>query len=166
VVLDQIDVHRPQREATAHDPDPFGDPLGREAVDPGAQPGAQVGQLGQPLLGGRAGRRQEAQLRGDAGRVEVGVVVGDQVLLDRHHVTALDVDSGAVGGEALEEPGAGERPARPPAHRGAVPGGGDVDDLEREVRKGGKQGAEVLAHPVGGDQLLLADEAIDRARLP
>ena len=57
----------------------------------------------------RAGRRQQAELAGDVAAVDVGVVVGDQVVLIVSDVAALDLDPAAVGREALERARAGER---------------------------------------------------------
>ena len=41
-----------------------------------------------------------------------------------------------------------------------------VDDLEREVRERGEQLREVVADPVGRDQVLLADHPVDRPGAP
>ncbi len=62
----------------------------------------QVQRRGHAPLGERALRRQRAELAGDLGAVDVGLVVDQQAVLDRDHVAALDVDRGAVRLHALE----------------------------------------------------------------
>jgi hypothetical protein len=90
----------------------------------------------------------------------------DLLVGDRHDVAALDVDPGAVCHQALKAPGAGERGPRPPANGGAVTVGGQLEDLEAEVREGLEQLREVPTDTVGGDQFLLADKPINSARSP
>jgi hypothetical protein len=85
----------------------------------------------------------------------------DLLVVDGYHIATLDIDTGAVGHEALEAAGPGERRLRPPSHRRSVPVRGHVEDLEAEVRERLEQLGEVLTNPVGCDQLLLADEPID-----
>jgi hypothetical protein len=90
----------------------------------------------------------------------------DLLVGNRHHVAALDVDPGAVGHQALKAAGPGERRSRPPAHGGPVAVGGQIQNLEAEVRERVEQRAEVLADAVRRDEVLLADEPVDRARSP
>jgi hypothetical protein len=98
--------------------------------------------------------------------VDVRVVVLNLLVGDRYDVAALDVDPGAVCRQALKAAGAGKRRPRAPADCGAVAVGGEVEDLEAEVRERLEQLREVLTDTVGGNQLLLADEPIDPAGSP
>ena len=141
VVLDQVDVHRPEREPAANDPDAVGDPLGLVALEPRAEPGPEVGDPRQPALGLRPRRRQDPKLAGHRGEVDVGVVVRDPVVLERHHVAALEFDPGAIGGQALEHARPREGPPCAPPDDGMVACARDVEDLEREVRERREQPA-------------------------
>src|SRR5581483_3655171 len=151
---------------SADDPDPVGDPLRLGAVDAVAHLGPQVGELGQADIGLGAGGREHAELAGEVGPVEVGVVVLNLVLAHGEHIAAFDVDRLAVGREALKRPRTGEGAGGPPAHGGSVASRGQVENLELEVREGRVQGAEVVTHPVGRGELLLAYEAVDRPGAP
>jgi hypothetical protein len=81
-------------------------------------------------------------------------------------VAAFDRDLRAVRSEPLEGPGTGERPVCPPANGGLGAADDLVDHLELEVRERLEQLREVLADAVRRDQLLLADQVIDRPGLP
>jgi hypothetical protein len=79
---------------------------------------------------------------------------------------ASAADPGVVGDEALERARPGEGAAGPPPHGRAARGGGEIDDLEAEVREGREKLREVLADAVRSDELLGAHEPVDAAGPP
>ena len=98
--------------------------------------------------------------------LEVRVVSLDQVVRNGDHVASLYLYPRAIWLEALKRPRPRERRSRSPLHGGAVPRGGDVEDFQAEVGERVEQRAEVLAHSVGRDHVLLPDEVIDRPGRP
>ena len=131
-VAHEVDVHLLGREAAAHDPDAVGHGLGLGGqAAPDAR--AQVERLGHPLLGGRALRRQRAELARELGAVHVGVDGADPPVADADEVDALEVDPRTVGLEAHEAARPGEGRTGAPAHRHAVALGHGVEHLEAPV---------------------------------
>ena len=89
------------------------------------------------------GGGQQAELLGELGAVDVGVVLDDLPVLDAEHVAALDDDRGPGRGEALEAARAEERPSDAPAARRLLAARGELEDLELAVREGARTGREV-----------------------
>ena len=83
----------------------------------------------------------------------------------RDDVAALELERARLGAKPWKLPGTGEGAAGLPADGVRSPRGG-LQHLKREVGEGGEQLPEVRADPVGRDQVLRADEAVDRAGLP
>ena len=116
---------------------------------------------------GEPGRRQDPELARDVAAVDVGVVVPDQIVGDGQHVAALDLDPAR---RWARSPGTSPGPANVPVARQRTAVrlryGRQVEDLEREVGERVEQRREVRADAVGRDQVLLADEPVDRAGRP
>ena len=147
-VAHEVDVHHLGREAAAHDPDAVGHRLGtggHAALDARGQ----VEGLGHALLGGRALRRQGAELARELGAVHIGVDRADPPVADADEVDALEVDPRAVGLEAHEAAGSGEGRAGAPAHRHPIALGDGLEHREAPVGEGveelGEEGDHLVA---------------------
>jgi hypothetical protein len=88
--------------------------------------------------------------------VDERLVELDQIVLDGHHVAALERHPRSVRHEPLERARSREGAPRAPADGGPRAVGGHLDDLEREVGEGAEQLLEIVPDAVGRDVLAAA----------
>ena len=148
-VLDQVDVHRLQREAAADEPDALGDALGVVAQRAPLELRLAVEGARHALLGGRARRRQHPDLAREGGAVGVGVLAHDLAVAQVEEVEPGEVEPREGRLDALERRRAGERALARPVHGDLVAVGDDVLHLEAQVGHGAEELGPVGAHAVG-----------------
>ena len=161
LVLDQVDVHRLQREAAAHDPDALGDALGVAADRTALELGLAVERARHALLGGRAERGQQPDLAREGHAVRVGVLHDDLAVAQREEVEAVEVEPRVGRLDALERARARERAAGRPADRDLVALGDQLLDLEAQVRGAAEELGPPRAHAVGAVGVRLPRDVAD-----
>ena len=165
-ILDQVDVHRLHREAAAHEPDALGDPLRIAAQRAPLELRLAVEGARHALLGGRARRRQHADLARERGAVGVGVLAHDLAVAQVEDVEPNEVEPREGRLDALERRRACERALARPVDGDLIAVGDDVLDLEAEVGHGAEELGPVGAHAVGPVRLDVADACAGCRRAP